>query len=121
LLPLSLAEQVPSGPITVFVQLPGSNTCEVIDTTGPLVGHLKKAIIAEFKLDVAPQQLQLFKLDDKGSSSSSSSKALEPTLTLAEADLLSATGGPIKLHVVRVEAARVAAGECCYGVQMQPR
>lgn len=75
-----------SGLITVFIQLPGSSNSEVIDTTGQYVGQLKKAIIAEFKLDAAPQQLQLFKLGGDGSRT-----LLDPTHTLTDADIVTQT------------------------------
>jgi hypothetical protein len=59
------AEQLklPSRPISLFILLPGSVIYEGIDFSGPLVYHLKDAIIAKFRLDAAPQKLHLFKLD----------------------------------------------------------
>jgi hypothetical protein len=95
--------QDPSRPIPVFIQLPGNCTFEVIDVAGPLVlvGQLKDAVIAKFKLDSAPQQLQLFKLNG------SSSSLLAPSQTLAEAGLLAGT----KLAVAIV-------GQGTFNVQM---
>ena len=74
--------QVPSGPISLNVQLPGITSCEVLDVTGPLVGHVKDAIIVKFKLDAPPQQLQLFKIGKDGSRT-----LLDPTQTLTEAGI----------------------------------
>lgn len=55
--------QLPAEQITVLVRLSPAGPLEVVDTSGPRVGHLKDDIIAKFKLDTAPQQVQLFKLD----------------------------------------------------------
>ena len=74
------------------------------------MGHIKKVIIAEFKQRfscIDPDQLLLFKLDDKGCRSG---EELKPIQTLAEAGLLSATGAPIKLEVVRKEVTTANAG-----------
>jgi hypothetical protein len=79
---------VSSGLITLFIQLPGSTTLEVVDTAGPYVGHIKDAIIAKFKLDAAPHHLLLFKLDDAGSGSRT---LLIPTQTLSDAGIISGT------------------------------
>jgi hypothetical protein len=71
-----------------------------MDTVGPYVGHIKRAIIAEFKLDAAPHHLLLFKLGDTGSGSRT---PLNPTQTLSDAGLVSGT----KL-VVELTAATLA-------------
>ena len=99
--------QLPSGPVPLLVRLPGSTDFEVIDTMGPLVGHIKDAIVAKFKLETTPQKLQLFKLDDKGCRSG---EALKSRQTLAEAGLLSATGAPMELEVVHTEVTTANAG-----------
>jgi len=53
---------------TVFVQLPCSQSFEIVNTAGPRVGDdVKKAIVAEFKNrfeGVDPCYLQLFRLDN---------------------------------------------------------
>lgn len=83
--------------ITLAIQLPNRTTFEVLDTTGPLVSHVKKAIIAEFKqLDASGYNLtadgmDLYKLEG------SSRTLLEPQQTLAEAGLI--TRGTVKLAV----------------------
>jgi hypothetical protein len=88
------AEQVSGGSISLFLQLPGSTTFEVVDTTGPLVGHLKKAIIAEFKLDTPQQHLLLFKLGDRGNRT-----PLEPRQTLIEAGILAGAKLEVEISV----------------------
>lgn len=86
--------------ITLFLQLNASGSFEIIDTAGPLVGHVKKAIIAEFKqLDgIKVDELQLFKLD------SGSRTPLDPAQTLSDAGIHSGT----KLVVVVTAAAHGA-------------
>ena len=88
----------------MLIRLPGSTDFEVIDTTGPLVGHIKDAIVVKFKQleDIKADQLLLFKLDDTGCRIG---EALKPRQTLAEAGLLSATGAPIELEV-EIQVAR---------------
>ena len=86
-----ISQQALRRPITLYIQLPGYTNFEGIDFNGVRVHHLKDAIIAKFKLDVAPQLLQLFKLHDDGSRT-----LLDPMQTLSEAGLRSDT----KLSVV---------------------
>ena len=64
--------------ITLLVRLSASGPFEVLDTTGPLVGHVKDAIIAKFKVleGIQADQLQLYKLDG------SSCTMLDPAQTL---------------------------------------
>jgi hypothetical protein len=59
-----------NGPISLSIKLPSRSTFEIVDTTGPLVGHIKDAIIARFKhrfSGIDPDQLLLYKLDGSGS------------------------------------------------------
>jgi hypothetical protein len=84
------SSQVPNFPGHVFIMLPESAKFEVIDTIGPLVGHLKDAIIAKFKkrfMGTDPDELQLYKLGDDGGSRTS----LDPTQTLSEAGIRTCT------------------------------
>jgi hypothetical protein len=100
-----LCLQAPRKPLRLSVNIPGTDTPQLlrltrVDDDDEVVGDIIKAIIAEFKRfkDCDPTELQLYKLDDKGIRGSS--EALKPMQTLAEAGLLSATGGgPIKLEV----------------------
>jgi hypothetical protein len=99
--------QAPGKPLLMSVKLQGTDAPLLLRLPravdeNDVVGDIIEAIIAKFKLDAAPQQLKLFKLNDKGIRSSND--ALKPMQTLAEADLLSAMGGLIKLEVVRTEA-----------------
>ena len=91
--------QLPSVYTPLLIQLPasGSSSFEVIRvgaTSSAYIGDVKDAIVAKFKQRFSCDQLQLFKLDDKGCCIG---EALQPIQTLAEAGLLSATGAPIKL------------------------
>jgi hypothetical protein len=81
--------QVNSLPISLFIQLPGRGTFEVIDTTGPRVGHLKDAVITKFKLleGFKADQLQLFRLDGNGIVGT----LLDSTKTLSEAAVFAGT------------------------------
>ena len=98
-----------SGPLRFSIQLSKDETRVLRVSDAECVDDIMDAIIAKFKRfkDVDPCELQLFKLDSSGSRSS---KALKPMQTLAEADLLSATGGLIKLEVLRTEARAVMRG-----------
>jgi hypothetical protein len=63
---------------------------EGLDTAGSYVGHIKDAIIAEFKRfkDLDPSDLLLFKLGDAGSGSRT---PLIPAQTLSDAGIVSGT------------------------------
>jgi hypothetical protein len=76
--------QAPSGPITLFIQLPGST--EGMDFAGRFVYQIKDATIAKFKLDAAPQQLRLFKLGNGGRHIQ-----LDPTQTLTDVGVVTGT------------------------------
>ena len=92
--PSFVVVQAPGGLITLFIQLPDSTTLEVMDTAGPYIGHVKDAIIAEFKLDAAPQQLRLFRLGD---ASSGSRTSLDPPQSLSEAGIVAGTKLAVEL------------------------
>lgn len=57
--------QSPTKPIVVLVRLSPGSPFEVIDTSGPRVGHIKNALIAEFKQleGMKADEIKLFKLD----------------------------------------------------------
>ena len=79
------AVQGSNSSIPLFIKLPGIETVQFLLAEGLYVGQVIKAIIVEFKLDTAPQQLQLFKLEG------SSRTQLDPTQTLAEAGIHTGT------------------------------
>jgi hypothetical protein len=83
-----LVVQVPNGLITLLIQLPGCTTLEVLDTAGLYVGHIKNAVITEFKQleGLKADQLQLFKLGGDGSRT-----PLDPANTLSEAGIVVGT------------------------------
>lgn len=92
----------------MFFRLPDSSTCEGMDFVGSHVYHIKKAIIAKFKLDATPQQLRLFKLGDIGGT------PLNPEHTLSKAGITADT----KLEVeVTAKAPSAAAGAWRVGVE----
>lgn len=82
--PLLPVPAAPSGPVTLFIQLPGST--EGMDFAGRFVYQIKDATIAKFKLDAAPHQLRLFKLGDGGRRIQ-----LDPTQTLTDAGVVTGT------------------------------
>ena len=86
----------------LLLRLSAAGPFEVIDTAGPRVGHVKDAIIAKFRLDAAPQQLQLYRLNG------SSRAPLDPALTLCEAAVHDGT----KLAVEHVAASSAFKGMC---------
>ena len=77
--------QSPPEPITLFVRLSPFRPFEAVDTVGPRVGHVKKAIIVELKLEAAPHELLLFKLDG------GSRTLLNSAQTLSEASITTDT------------------------------
>lgn len=82
----------------VLVRLSPGGPFEVVDTSGPRVGHVKVAIIATFKKRFAgldPDELQLVKLDG------SCRTLLDPELTLSAADVHDGA----RLEVQRVASA----------------
>ena len=93
---------MPSGPITLFIQLPGSTSFEGMDFTGARVYNIKDAIIAKFKLNATPQQVLLFKLDGSGSRT-----PLDPTYTLADAGLVADTRLAVEVKVAAPAGALV--------------
>ena len=98
--PPPAALQASGKPLRFSVQLPGTDTPQLLrlprsEDEEEAVGDITMAIIANFGLDAKPQQLHLYKL---GADGKRIGKALEPTQTLAEADL--PTGGEtVKLEV----------------------
>ena len=82
--------------ITLLVRLSPAGPFEVLDTTGPRVGHVKDAIIAKFKQleDAKADQLVLYLLDG-----SSSRTPLDPSLTLAEAGIHDGTKLAVEIPV----------------------
>jgi hypothetical protein len=72
----------------VFIQLPRVDKPQFLLARGEYVGQVIDAIVTKFKLDIAPQQLQLFKLGIDGSSSRT---MLGPTQLLTEVGLRTGT------------------------------
>lgn len=70
--------------ITLLVQLPGSGSCEVIDSAGPRIGHVKDELIVKYDQlqGIKADQLQLFTLDRI---------FLDPGLTFIEAGIHTGT------------------------------
>lgn len=68
-------------PLSLSVRLPGVVMPQYLLAKGHYVGQVIDAVIAKFKLDTAPQNLQLLKLDG------SIRTPLVPTQTLSEADV----------------------------------
>lgn len=90
---------MPSGPVTLFIQLPGIAEPKLLRAQwSDYPDDVIDTIITKFKQrfsGVEPDQLHLFKLGDDGSSRI----LLEPMQTLADAGLFTGTGGTVKLLV----------------------
>lgn len=94
-LTFDLPVQVPSGNVQVplFIELPGSSPQLLrVSTVTEFVGDVKEAIIVKFKLDIAPQYLQLFKLGDDDSRI-----VLDSSQTLTGAGLCAGTKLEVKI------------------------
>ena len=76
---------MPGGPIPLFIVLPGVVKPQLLLVEVLYVGQVIDAIIAKFKLDTAPQQLHMQKIDGN------SRISLDPTQLLSEAGICSGT------------------------------
>jgi hypothetical protein len=80
-------QALPIGPIPLSIQLPDVTQPQLLLAEVQYVGQVTTAIIAEFKLDAAPQQVQQYMLGDDGSRT----PPLDPRKTTGEAGIHAGT------------------------------
>lgn len=93
--------------LRLSINLPGFDAAESLRVPREqmeCVGDLKKAIISEFRLDVAPQQMQLFKLNG------ATRTRLDPTQTLRKAGVV--TAAVLEVEVAVQAPAALQTGVC---------
>ena len=102
--------------MSLHILLPGCTSYEVLDTVGPLVGHVKKAIMTEFSnrfYDVDPDQLQLFKLGDNGCRI-----LLDSTLTMGHAGLRTGTKLAVEYMATQAQGGKRYFLECSVNIRL---